>query len=113
MAQVLEFAIQQADIMEFAADVVALKYAQEFYGADRAIAERLVQAKVASQADLQPAAGEYRYLESKGCIDAGAILFVGVRDLSQLRYPQIRELASRTLAILVKEAEHTQHLAMT
>ncbi len=41
MGTQIEIAVERGDILEFEADVIALKYAQEFYGADLAFATRL------------------------------------------------------------------------
>src|SRR4051812_11222155 len=39
--RILEFVIEEGDITKFEADVVALKYAQYFFGADRTVAKLL------------------------------------------------------------------------
>jgi hypothetical protein len=36
-----QIAVESSDIVDFACDVVVLKYAQAFYGADKAVASRI------------------------------------------------------------------------
>lgn len=108
----IEYSIQYGDITTFDADVLALKYAQAFYGADRAIALQLATIGI-SVASLQPKIDDYRYLETRNCIKSRHALFVGVPDLQYFDYQQIREFAEQTLHILKKAAPDTIHLAMT
>jgi hypothetical protein len=56
MARSIELTIQHGDIMQIDADVVALKFAQSFYGADRAVAIALSGAEIpAASFSLDPA----------------------------------------------------------
>src|SRR5436305_14081913 len=112
MPQIIEFSIRQADITSFDADVVALKYAQYFYGTDRAIASLLIEAGVAENT-LCPYIGEYRYISTYNRIQAHHALFVGVPSLEEFDYKEIQKFSAQVLSILAKEAPHTRHLAMT
>jgi hypothetical protein len=110
MPATFEFAIKQADIRDFDADVVALKYAQEFYGADEVIAVALTNVGIRV---TEPQIGNYFYTTTRGSITAKNVLFIGVESLYQFGYSQIRRFAQQTLEILTKEAPFTRHLAMT
>lgn len=109
---VIEFTIQQGDITTFDADVVALKYAQNFYGADEAVAIKLTEMGVDPKS-LQPLPGAYQYTTTVNSIKAPHVLFVGVHSLFEFGYEQIRELSTQVLKILAEVAPHTRHLAMT
>jgi len=108
----IEFSIQQGDITSFDADVLALKYAQEFFLTDGAIADLLGKVGIATET-LRPSVGDYRYVETRNCIQARHALFVGVRDLYYFSYGDIQEFASQVLNILAKIAPTTRHLVMT
>ena len=88
MLPTIEFAIAQGDIFSFDADIVALKYAQAFYGADSRLAYSL-QGKGISIEDLQPDIGAFQYVETFGYTRAKHALFVGVQPLTQFGYPEI------------------------
>jgi hypothetical protein len=110
--QTIDFSLQQGNIISFDTEVVALKYAQEFYGGDLEIASRLNSIGIPINT-LRPEVGGYRFLETKGCIGAKQVLFVGVPDISYFNYPQIRQFAARVLNILAQVAPNTSHLSMT
>jgi hypothetical protein len=109
---VIEFSIQQGDITSFDADVLALKYAQAFYGTDATIASLL--RKVGTPVEmLRPLTGDFRYVETQHCIQARYALFVGTRDLMYFDYQDIRTFSARVLDILAQQAPQTRHLVMT
>src|SRR5437588_12380480 len=103
MPQPIQILIEQGDIVSSKADVVALKYAQSFYGADAHIADALQSVGVSSDS-LKPAIGDYRYVPSKGVITAPFVLFMGVPRLRQFSYPEIRAFAAQVLHILADVA---------
>lgn len=108
----VELRIVDGDIRTYSADVVALKYAQFFHGADRLVAEALSEWGMVID-DIRPEVGTARLVESNEGIRAAQVLFVGVLPLEEFDYRQIRNFAADTLAVLGSEAPHTQHLAMT
>lgn len=91
------------DVTSVAADVLLLKYAQRFYGADEAVAVRLFQQGVCKEADIAPAEGDFRLVETKGTIPAQRVLFVGTPRLEDFRYRQIRQFARRAIEILAQQ----------
>jgi hypothetical protein len=112
MPRTLEFSIQQGDITTFNADVLALKYAQAFYGTDGMVADLL--SKVGIEHDkLRPEIGEYCYEETQKVIQARHALFVGVPSIYSFDYQEIQKFSARVLEILAKEAPNTNHLVMT
>ena len=112
MSQPFEISVEHGDILTTAADVVVLKHAQAFYGADRAVAEVLIDGGADSD-DLAPGSGDYIYLTTGGRLAAAHALFVGVKDLGYFDYPDIRKFASRSLEALADVAPATRRVAMT
>ncbi len=108
----IEFAIAQGDIFTFDADIIALKYAQAFYGADSSLAYSLQRAGI-SLGELQPAIGAFRYVETLGNARAKHALFVGVQRLTMFGYREIRSFAAQVLEGVNQYAPTTEHVCMT
>ncbi len=112
MSDALEIKVEIADITEVSVDVLALKYARSFHGADLAVAKRMLEAGVAVD-ELEPEVGERRMLQARGRLGARNVLMVGTPSLGQFRYAAIRDFSSGILRFLAKEAPETTSLAMT
>jgi TIR domain len=108
----IEFSIQQGDITEFSADVLGLKYAQDFYETDGFVAKKLSLVGI-PYTYLCPKVGDYYYVDTNKCINATHALFVGVPDLFSLVYQDIRELSFKVLDILTSEDPSIRHIIMT
>lgn len=109
----VQFTVVEGDITKIDADVIALKYAQSFYGADRIVADRLMTAKAVNDDQVWPEVSGYIYVKTKGAVKATHALFVGTPRLRQMGYKQLREFSARTLSALAETAPETRHLAMT
>lgn len=112
MTQTIDFTIIPGDIRSFEADVVVLKHAQEFLGADNAVALALGRVGVA-ESELQALPGSHRYVATRGAITAGHALFVGTPSIWLFDYADIREFAARALSILKTQTPDARHVAMT
>jgi hypothetical protein len=105
-----QIAVECSDIVDFACDVVVLKYAQAFYGADKAVASRIADNYEQS---IAPRVGEHVLLPSRGKIAAKQALFIGVPSLYQFDYGEIRKFAGQAMQILAEEMPNAKHVAMT
>ncbi|MBZ0277474.1 MAG: toll/interleukin-1 receptor domain-containing protein, partial [Anaerolineae bacterium] len=111
----ITFSVQEGDISDFPADVLAFKYAHGFYGADMFIAQLLVMSKDSSF-NLEmpmPKEGEHLLTPASEIMPAQHILFVGTPILRHLGYKQIQKFAADVLVALAADAPTTRHLAMT
>jgi hypothetical protein len=108
----VEIAVEQGDVVSFPAEVLALKYAQGFHGADQIVAERLRVGGVDRQL-LRASFSETRWMETKGAIAARHVLYVGMPHIWQLGYEEIGEFGGRALAAIAEKAPRTRHVAMT
>jgi hypothetical protein len=99
------------NIVNFPCDVLVLKYAQRFFGADGLVAGII--SPDDPRKDISPRPGEYVLLPSQQGLAAKNVLFVGVPSLARFDYEQIREFASHSLKILSKEMPEATHIAMT
>lgn len=104
--------VQSGNALEFKADVLALKYAQNLYGID-AVAADLLFTEDDDFATLLPEVSGFRLLATKGKIAAKALLFVGVKPLRQFGYPEIREFGKKVLTSLASAVPEINHLCLT
>ncbi len=104
----IEFKIKEGDIRNIECDVVVLKFAQAFYQADYEVATAL-----GILEDLSIPVGEYKYISTNSKISAKNVLFVGVPQLKDFHYEQIRKFPSRFLNILSNISSNIAHLVMT
>lgn len=102
--------VKVGNVLNFDCDVLALKYAQYFYGADLAVATALDKDNLASYA---PAVGSNVLASTDGKIAARYVLFVGTLDIGEFDYAQIRSFATRALNILANKSYSAKHVAMT
>jgi hypothetical protein len=108
----VEFTIETGDITEYSSDVVVLKHAQAFYGADALVRYKL-EKKGISPLNFSPSLGEFSYLKTLGGLVAPNALFIGVPRLFDIDYSDIRNFASNTLKVLSDRAPETQCIATT
>ena len=100
-----------ADIRHVDCDVIVLKYAQRYYGADAAV-KRALEPTIPKSA-FQPSPGAFSIIASAGRVKAPNAIFVGTVPLREFDYAVIREFASRSLAIIGRELPHATRVAMT
>jgi hypothetical protein len=105
--------IVEGDVLEFAADVLALKYAQHYYGSDAAVSERLVKKEKATEHALQPQPGKWVWVEPGKALPSKRVLFVGVPPLIKFGYTEIAEWATQALAICGRDYPDAEHIAIT
>jgi len=106
----VEFSIEEGDIRAVDADLIALKYAQGYHGADKAVAQALARQKIEAP---RPADQEREFVQTQGAIAARQALFVGVPHIVKFGYREIRQLMQHTLDTVVGELPTIKHLAMT
>jgi hypothetical protein len=95
-----------------ACDVLVLKHAQGFYGADGVVASRLSVTQPGLMGLSLPP-DKYKLVSTEGVISAERALFLGVVQLYRFDYGQIRSFARYALKILQKEQPHVGTVAMT
>lgn len=101
--------ILHADVLDTPCDVLVLKYADGFYGADALVAHRL--GLHVSHFDVRP--GLSKLVETKGKLPAPAVLFCGVGSLWEFGYSEIREFARRALTTIESLDCTSSTVAMT
>lgn len=104
--------VVQGDVLKFEADVLVLKYAQDFYGVDEVVARKLMDAGFSFRGKL-PKENGFRLISSSGTVASDQILFVGVAPLRQFGYQKIRGFARKSLQALAGKAPSTRDICMT
>ena len=104
--------IQQTDALKIKADVLILKYAQEFYGVDALAYFQLA----TSHKDIEqklPKPDDFLLLETHGSLGTNHVLFCGVVDVLRFRYKPIRDFAFHSLKYLSEVKPDTEHVCLT
>jgi hypothetical protein len=95
--------IANSNILEVPTDLIVLKYADTFYGAERIIAEKLgFNAHIAS--------GEERFFKGGALPE---VLFLGVGPLAAFRYERIEKFGKRVVRSVAKYRQEVRCLALT
>jgi hypothetical protein len=100
------------DAMTIQTDILVLKYAQDLYGVDRAAFNRLSKLHKNLLGSL-PRTGQFLHVDTFGTLSAKEVLFVGVEQLHEFRYRNIRQFAHRALAHLAQTAPQVEQICFT
>src|SRR6185503_8187981 len=88
-----EFVVQLGDVVDVPSDLLLLKYAQNFYGADAAVARRLLSRGLCSEREITPKPGDFVIVEAKGSIASTSVMFLGTPPLASFTYEGMQEFA--------------------
>lgn len=109
-SKMLQIVVERNDIAAVPCDVLVLKYAQRFHGADAEVAANL---NPHGRIEIDPKPGRHTYLPSKGLLAARHVLFMGVVPLANFDYSEIRAFSARGLATVASEIPDAMHIGMT
>lgn len=98
----MEFVVQQGDVTSVASDLLVLKHAQGFYGADKAVAQLLMDAGRCTEKQVSPRPGEVVVVESQGAVRPTHVMFVGTPPLGEFHYEEMTQFAKLAVAMIVK-----------
>jgi hypothetical protein len=104
--------IKTEDALKTKADVLILKYAQEFYGADSMAFSKLAVFHKNLERKL-PKPQEFLFIESLGSLGASHVLFTGVTDIFHFRYKEIREFSFASVKYLLEIKPDAEHICFT
>lgn len=109
----IDFSLEFADVREFKADVLVLKYAQGNYGVDRIVSYDLNKEGKLDLRKISPTIGDFAFVKNVGTTKFDNILFIGVPHLDEFGYKEIREFTKDALDILSEKKPNATHIAMT
>ncbi|MGE0629467.1 MAG: hypothetical protein AB7O43_16765 [Hyphomicrobiaceae bacterium] len=101
----MEIKIVNADITQVAADLLVMKHADGFYGADQVVADAI-------GFNGYVEAGKALFVAAKK-IATPEVLFIGVGPLGEFRYERIQEFGSSVVALARNHSRPILHLALT
>jgi len=108
-----EFEVKEGDVVAEPADLLLLKFAQHFYGADEAVASRLISAALCTEEQLRPPPGDFVVIETKGTIAPKRVLFLGTPPLRSFNYNEMEVFARRAIERIVDLGLPVQILTTT
>lgn len=94
-----EYQVRLADVTQEPSDLLLLKHAQAFYGADREVASKLISSRLCQEKDLRLKPGDYAIIETKGVIAPARVMFLGTPDLSYFKYDEMQHFARRSIEV--------------
>ena len=101
----MEIVIANADIARVPADLLVLKHADGFYGADDAVARAIGFSEHIER-------GQARFCRTTR-LTAPEVLFIGVGPLSDFRYERIQEFGAQTIKLARQHNRAVGHIALT
>ncbi|MEO8163905.1 MAG: hypothetical protein ABI619_00780 [Betaproteobacteria bacterium] len=113
MSTLVELSVVRGDVSEVASDLLLLKYAQRFYGADESVIARLSKLGVANERDVDLAEGEMFTVETKDALSSARVVFLGTQALSCFRYKEMRGFARQSIEIIDREGWPVRTLTAT
>lgn len=105
-----KFHVVVGDVRNTSCDILVLKYAQGFFGADSAIADKLGLGDGKKRLVTE---GSHLFVPSQGRVSANEVLFLGVPSLSRFGYTEVREFGYRALTVLSDAVRRPKSVAMT
>ena len=105
--------VVQGDVLDFAADVLALKYAQHYYGSDQSVSALLLKNGAATEKELKPVPGKYVLVDSSKVLGCPRVLLIGVPTLLEFGYLEIEKWAHRAIEITGDHYVGPVHVAIT
>lgn len=105
--------VHQGDVLRFPCNVLILKYAQWWHGADLAVADALGLGRGWETGGKFLAVGDFKVVPSARKIGADHVLFEGVQELRSLNYSAIREFSRKGIEHAANSLPDTRHIAMT
>lgn len=85
------FNVINGNVLSVSGDLLILKHAQEFYGADKAVADKLILANICTEEDLRLKQGEFKLIDTQGILDIKRVLFIGTKRLIDFGYEEMQQ----------------------
>jgi hypothetical protein len=109
----LRITVKEGDVLKFPCNVLVLKYAQAWHGADQAVAAELDLGKGWSLGWDFVAPGQFRFVETNRKLKADIVLFEGVPPLNELTYAKIRQFSRSAMLHVQETLPDARHIAVT
>ncbi|MEM6455587.1 MAG: hypothetical protein AAF772_10865, partial [Acidobacteriota bacterium] len=104
--------VVEDDVLRWRGDVVALKYADAWHGADRAVSERLKEAGRMAPGAF-PDGDAPLWIASEGALPSAHVVFVPLPPLHRLGYADLRWFTQAALTEIGRRQPGTRTIALT
>ena len=94
------FDVRLGDVTSEPSDMLLVKHAQAFYGADKAVAKLLVSSTLCTEKDLELEPGDYSIVQTRGVIAPSRVMFLGTKPLAAFGYDEMQHFARRFIEVL-------------
>jgi len=98
------FHLLHDDVVNVPSDLLLLKYAGAFFGADRHVAKLLTSANVCTPDELCPDPDDFVIVDTGGVIAPSRVMFLGTLPLVAFAYEQMRQFAARSIEVLAGQS---------
>lgn len=109
---VIRVEVSSGDVLQYESDILALKFAQDLYGVDNKVVQRLEASGIRVR-DRLPPIGDSLIVSSAGVVRAPEILFVGVQPLGRFAYGEIRQFSHKVMQELAASRSAVRNVALT
>ncbi|MCM8595658.1 hypothetical protein [Accumulibacter sp.] len=99
----LQYEVRIGDVADVESDLLLLKHAQKFYGADGAIASRLLASGICADSDLAVSPARFKLVETRGVIAPSRVMFLGTPRLFEFGYREMQKFAREFIGIVGQE----------
>ncbi len=104
--------IEEGDITRFHADVVLLKYATRYFGADLKVAGLLGRAGI-SREEMTPGEEGFKLVSARNALECNRVLFVSVPPPGEFDLDSLRRFMLQGLHLLASAGEPAVHVVTT
>jgi hypothetical protein len=108
-----EIAVVSGDVVDVESDLLLLKHAGAFYGADHQVAAALVQGGIPGAETWHVPPGEAAVIETQALIAPRRVMFLGTPELYEFRYKEMRQFAFRAVETILKRQLPVRTLTTT
>lgn len=109
----VHYSVELGDVTKVRSDLLILKYAQNFYGADGTVAEILDERGICPAKKIHPQPGWNVTVDTHGVMAPSRVMFVGAPGLREFKYKEIRQFARQAIEAAAKLAPAVRTVTCT
>jgi hypothetical protein len=98
-----KFTVQHDDIASVTSDLLLLKHAKGFHGADLEVATLLKASRACTEAEISPTLDDFAIIYSGKAIAPERVMYLGTPQLRDFSYGQMHHFAVRAIEVLAEK----------
>jgi hypothetical protein len=99
-----EYRVELGDVTKVPSDLLLLKHAQGFYGADEVVSSILIRSRLCQTSDLHLKPDDFALIDTRGAMIPARVMLLGTPPLSSFGYEEMEHFAQRAVQILARSA---------